>query len=164
MTRPERAVVEDRVEQHQRQTDQSGAETGDQGAVAEGRRHRLRVERIQSHGQGAELHGDRQVLRALFGERSRDLTGAVETREGGLRRLDERRRLDDAVEFDGERLVEVLVGDVVPLGAALFGQGVVHDPRADLVLLGDGLADGLTGQLRRSEKVASARASRGAAR
>ena len=57
---------------------------------------------------------------------------AGETREGLLGGLDEWRRLDDAVELDRERLVEVRLGDGVPFGTAHLVSVVVHDPGAEL--------------------------------
>ena len=152
----QRAVVDDRVEQHQGESDEARDEARDECAVAERRRDRLGVERHQAHRQRTELHGDRQGLGARLGEGTRDLTGPVEAREAGLGRLDDRCGLDDAVELDGDQLVEVGLGDLVPERAAGLGQRVIDDPGTQGVLLGDCLGDRLAGHLGGTEQVAHA--------
>ena len=68
-------------------------------------------------GQGTEVHGLGQVLRVRLGQAARDLTLAVEGREGspGVGWMIGA-EYTCAVELDPEQLVEVLRGHLVPQG------------------------------------------------
>ena len=161
MTRTQRAVVEDRVEQHQQQTDR-GRHRGRRPSERCGRGSvtpsTVSSESGARTGNCTELHGDGQVLGALFREViQRSPPAAGEAREGGLGRLDERRRLDDAVKFDCQRLMEVLVGDGVPLGGYLLGSRCSSRPTRRVGPVGaTGLADGLAGSVDESAEETSA--------
>ena len=120
----EQSVVDDRVEEHEQEAGDAGAEAGLERRAPEGGRHGLGGQRVEADRQRAELHGERQVLGVALGEGgpAADLSLAGERGERGLVGLDDRGRLDDPVELDGDQLVEVLVGQLVERTRARAGQ------------------------------------------
>ena len=78
----------------------------------------------------------------------------IKTGKGRLGGQDVGRRLYDSVKFDADLLVEILLGHLVPGGAARSGQRVVDHPLTGLCLLGDGFLHGASGQLRLSQYIA----------
>ncbi len=82
----EQPVVEDRVQEHQDQPGDAGAEAGVERGSPEGRRHRLGGQLHQPDRQRAVVEGQCEVVGRRIGEAARDLDAVVEGGEGGSRR------------------------------------------------------------------------------
>ena len=127
---PEHPVVEDGVDEHEDEPADPGQQAGLERRLPQGGRHGLLGEHVQLGGQRAVVELQGEGLGRGLGEAAADLTLAPERAERCLLGLDERGRLDQAVEVDGHVLVEVGLGHVVPRRHGL--QGVAHRPLADL--------------------------------
>ena len=127
---PERPVVEDRVDEDQEQPADAGRSPACSDDLPERRRDGLLGEHAQSDGQGAVVEVEGQVLGRGLGEAAADLHLAVERRERGLAGLDERSRLDLAVEVDGRRTGGTAPGPPCPTASPPL-RSVAHRPLAD---------------------------------
>ncbi len=94
----------------------------------ERRRHVLDVDPLELHRQRAVVDELGEVGGLAPGEVARDHRGAAERRERLVVGLDLRRRLHEPVEDDRHLLVELLLGERVPLGAAGTGEVHLHRP------------------------------------
>ena len=106
----------------EREADEPGDDARVELVVAERRRDVLDVHLLELHRQRAVVDELGEVGRPRPGEVARDQRRAAERRERVLVGLDGRRRLHEAVEHDRDLLVELLLGERVPLAAARAGE------------------------------------------